>query len=1034
MGRKAAAKPKASSKAAAATPPGKRRAASQVPAPSFPAGWGRPVVPEAPAGPLLVLVLDVTEGSTTSEGTDVLLHGTTMDGFSVAALVHGFRPYLYCLRPPEAEGLTEADLASALATVLKDPMAVLAVSKVVKRPLMCYHKNAVEMLRVEFASPRHLAPASRELELGIRIPRREGKEPFQFSSQTWEANVPFVLRFMVDTGLVGAGWVELPPGSFTPRSGEKRLTTAQVEVELNVSSLKPVMADGELLKLPPIRVLVLEARFDTTGSTACVFATLQLFRAAEPTVRLALVRSELGEACSGVELQHFSDEAELLERLGAFVTHVDPDLVLGYELRESTFPQLLARAQAVRAGPAAFQLGRILGAESRVKRAGSEPIAAVLEGRLLLDLLKLVQEHRLLNYSLGSLKQHFLGGTHFELGTASDVGSLLAEKPMVLARCLLADTKVMYQIFDKLCILFNLFEMGRVTGVPVDYLLTRGQMIKVTSQLLRKARENGFVIPARGHTGGETFEGGFVMEPKVGFYEEPIVVLDFASLYPSIALAHNLCYTTLLNEGQEKQLGLGPEDYTESPARTDSGRPYKFVKPAHCKGIVPMILEELLSARSVAKKAMAATRDANTKAVLNGRQLALKISANSVYGYTGATAGTLPCIELAASVTAIGRQMISSTATFIEETVEAATVVYGDTDSVMISFGKVPRQEAVSRGHEVAKAASARFPSPIRLDFEKVFQPLLLLSKKRYAGLPWDSNRPLSLDMKGIETVRRDFCGLVRQVCEKSLELLLQPSRSMDEAIDYVRSVVADLWRGEIDIRQLVISKALGKKGEEDYAAKAAHVELAEKLRKRDPQSAPRVGDRVSYVVIAGSAGAKVYERAEDPRYAVANELPIDAEYYIEQQLKQPLLRIFEPVAGGDVSKMTAKLFTSGVQQRKQTGPSASAKGGLGAFVKRGEKCLVCRANVQGMVPFCKGCETTPAAESTKASKASQGAELRARHLHLLETCQACVGPEQGEVYERCANVNCPIFFERAQVRKSMGEMKAVFCRLALEW
>lgn len=95
--------------------------------------------------------------------------------------------------------------------------------------------------------------------------------------------------------------------------------------------------------------------------------------------------------------------------------------------------------------------------------------------------------------------------------------------------------------------------MARVTGVPVNFLLNRGQQIKVVSQLLRKAREKNFILPTNKATKSSDdkgFEGAYVLDPMVGFYKEPIATLDFASLYPSIMMAHNLCYTTLVNANQ----------------------------------------------------------------------------------------------------------------------------------------------------------------------------------------------------------------------------------------------------------------------------------------------------------------------------------------------------------------------------------------------------------------------------------------------------------------------------------------------------
>merc|ERR1719188_1490545 len=158
-------------------------------------------------------------------------------------------------------------------------------------------------------------------------------------------------------------------------------------------------------------------------------------------------------------------------------------------------------------------------------------------------------------------------------------------------------------------------------------------------------------------------------------------------------MAHNLCYTTLVPPDQVPT--VDPSQVTKSP------NGFSFVHKETRRGLLPMILEELLAARKKAKKAMAEAEDPLTKSVLNGRQLALKISANSVYGFTGATVGVLPCLEISSSVTAFGRAMIDHTKSLVEAeyTVQKgqahdAQVIYGDTDSVMVRFGTESVEEA----------------------------------------------------------------------------------------------------------------------------------------------------------------------------------------------------------------------------------------------------------------------------------------------------------------------------------------------------
>ena len=192
-----------------------------------------------------------------------------------------------------------------------------------------------------------------------------------------------------------------------------------------------------------------------------------------------------------------------------------------------------------------------------------------------------------------------------------------------------------------------------------------------------------------------------MLEPTKGYYKSPVATLDFASLYPSIMMAHNLCYSTLIPKFKVKNYPA--EDVTITP-NGDA-----FMKRSIKKGILPLILEELIAARKIAKNMLAMTTDPFEKAVLDGRQLALKISANSVYGFTGATNGEFPCLPISSSVTAYGRVMIEQTKKMVEEKYLKENgyefdcqVIYGDTDSVMVKFGTDNIAEAMRLGKEAA--------------------------------------------------------------------------------------------------------------------------------------------------------------------------------------------------------------------------------------------------------------------------------------------------------------------------------------------
>ena len=402
-------------------------------------------------------------------------------------------------------------------------------------------------------------------------------------------------------------------------------------------------------------------------------------------------------------------------------------------------------------------------------------------------------------------------------------------------------------------------------------------------------------------------------------------------------LTHDPSYTTLIRKADIQSGVIPPTDYVRTPTGDH------FITATTQPGLLPAILAELLRARKKAKEELKAASDPLERAVLDGRQLALKISANSVYGFTGATVGKLPCLEISSSVTAFGRQMIDKTKEMVERTftkgngyAHDAVVIYGDTDSVMVKFGVKEVGDAMRLGREAAKLVSETFINPIKLEFEKVYFPYLLIQKKRYAGLYWsNATHHDRMDTKGIETVRRDNCRLVQTLIDNCLRILLI-ERNTTKAVDYAKSIISDLLQNKIDLSMLVISKSLSKA---DYTNKQPHVELAERMRKRDPGSAPTMGDRVAYVIIKKEVGSKGYEKSEDPIYVLENNIPIDTQYYLEHQLSAPLQRIFDPILPSSASLLTG-------DHTRAVVIATPAVGGMMNFAKKVVTCLSCKTQI----------------------------------------------------------------------------------------
>lgn len=725
----------------------------------------------------------------------------------------------------------------------------------------------------------------------------------------------------------------------------------------------------------------------------------------------------------GSQVLSFEREEDLLQSWAEFVRIVDPDVITGYNIQNFDLPYLLQRAQVLKVDSFPF-LGRVVGRRSVVRdsafqsrqlgRRESKVVSA--EGRVTLDLLQvLLREHKLRSYSLNAVSAHFLHEQKEDVphSIITDLHNGSEQTRRRLAVYCLKDAFLPLRLLGRLLVLVNLVELARVTGVPLGALLARGQQLRVVAQLLRQASQEGLLMPVVKPEGGEDYEGATVIEPLKGYYDTPIVTLDFSSLYPSIMMAHNLCYTTLLPPGGAQRFGLGPEDYT----RTPTGE--LFVSAHVRRGLLPRVLEGLLAARKRVKEELAREQDPQRRQVLDGRQLALKVSANSVYGFTGAQAGRLPCLEISQSVTAFGRQMIERTKQLVESKYSLAQgfpadakVVYGDTDSVMCRLGVATVAEAMELGREAAAWVSGHFPAPIKLEFEKVYWPYLLISKKRYAGLCFSSrpDAPDRVDCKGLEAVRRDNCPLVANLVTACLDRILL-HRDPQGAVQHAQEVIAALLCDRVDVSQLVITKELTRAAGA-YAAPQAHVRLAERMRQRDPGSAPSLGDRVPYVIVTGAKGVAAYMKSEDPIYALEHSLPLDTRYYLEQQLAKPLLRIFEPILGEGKAE---SVLLRGEHTRCKTVLTAEV-GGLMAFATKRSTCVGCRALLPHHGAVCDFCR--PRQSELYQKEISHLGALEEKFSRLWTQCQRCQGSLHEDVL--CTSRDCPIFYMRRKVQKDL--------------
>lgn len=721
-------------------------------------------------------------------------------------------------------------------------------------------------------------------------------------------------------------------------------------------------------------------------------------------------------------------------------------------------------------------------------------------GRVALDMMVIVKmEQKLRSYTLNYVSEHILKQRKDDVSHTM-ISSLWESGPegcAILCRYCMKDATLPRLLMDKLCVISRFAEMARVCGVPVQYLLQRGQQIKVMSQLLTISHEqptgdaNPYIIPyIPVNPSDDKYEGAIVVQPKRGFYNVPLATLDFNSLYPSIMIAHNLCYTTFLSEAalKENPNMLEGLDYFRSPLG------HCFMSETRQPGILTTILQRFLAKRKAAKKELFHAEEQceyyrellskdppNRKeaeeqlkswslraSVMDGRQLALKISANSVYGFTGATRGVLPLLPISASVTAYGRQMIELTIRVIEErftrayilkeygieTAHDTYIVYGDTDSVMINFGVKTPEESMRIAVDAAGVVNQHFKKPINLDFEKVYYPYLLINKKRYiGGFYVPSGKPpritfTKIDAKGVEIVRRDNCLMVSEMLKRVSEILMK-DRNEEDAIKHVVQTIYDLKMGRVPISKLIISKGL----KDAYKAAQPHVTVVRKMRERDIASAPRLGDRVPYVIIQGTKKEKPTDRAEDPLYAIAHQLPLDIDYYLKNQMRKPIVRFFGPILAkrhhatpdksltskGKEVDMETQLWTlyeklcdtyifnlpqlSIVRQRTQqlAAIEAPTPHGIGRFCEIKKSCRICHTLSLNGRSICDACE----GPHGRAYRERMIKSFEAMKIQDGENTDACIKCQGGDskLIEACANRDCPIFYARVSTRKELAQL-----------
>jgi DNA polymerase delta subunit 1 len=827
------------------------------------------------------------DGQDQDDQFTIRIFGRAEDGKSVS-LGTKFNPYCFVK--------TDKDLKSFIKSTFWRGLASCEVHR--GKDLWGFQNGELSrFLKVEFKTHRALRSFAYCVD--------NNKHPELAGCKMYESNIDPVLRFMHVSGCTSTGWID--PGLCEPDAE----STCEVNLWApNWRFITPLSRDD----FAPLRIMSFDIEcYSSTGAFPDPKNPRDIVFQIGMTTKEFGKEGFLDRKClclkqtAGADVESFETEKELLVAFQKYLIKIDPDIITGWNIFGFDLEFLIIRA-TIHCGLSPVW-GRIRGEVAALveknlssSALGNNELKMVpMKGRYVFDLFQDVKrEHKLESYSLNNVSKHFLNDQKNDMPVKEIFRRYRDGDPAELgevAQYCIKDTELPHSLMEKLCQIQNQVEMAKACWVPLAFLSERGQQIKVFSQMVKKARELNFIIPTFRRPTGPTddqYQGATVLEAQTGAYYGPITALDFASLYPSIMCAENLCYSTLvMNSRYDNLPGVTYEQFG----------PHRFAQGVD--SLLPVILTDLKAFRKKAKRLMAAAEGTPMEAVYNGQQLAYKISMNSIYGFTGASKGMLPCVAIASTVTMRGRQMIEETKNYVEKHFPGAKVRYGDTDSVMVEFDVQGRkgQEAIDysweQGEQAAEQCTKLFKAPNDLELEKVYCPYFLYSKKRYAAKMYEKGRDgtvafKKIDIKGLQVVRRDSCPFVRETLKKLLEMVLESS-DPNPVITTAREAAKDLIQGNVPIEKLLMSKQLAS----EYKVPMPHVTVRDKIKARAPGSEPQQGDRVSFVIVKGDG--RMYEKAEDPAWVREKNVPLDFQYYFTNQFKKPVQDLLEPLVSADL-------------------------------------------------------------------------------------------------------------------------------------
>ncbi|XP_044297740.1 DNA polymerase alpha catalytic subunit isoform X2 [Varanus komodoensis] len=616
-------------------------------------------------------------------------------------------------------------------------------------------------------------------------------------------------------------------------------------------------------------------------------------------------------------------ERTLLGFFLAKVHKIDPDVIVGHNIYGFDLELLLQRINYCKV-PHWSKIGRLK--RSNMPKLGGRSGFAEKNatcGRMICDIEISAKELiRCKSYHLSELVSQILKMERVTI-TAEEIRNMYSDSRHLLymLETTWIDAKCILQIMCELNVLPLALQITNIAGNVMSRTLMGGRAERNEYLLLHAFYENNYIVPDKqlfkkphqkqleedddlegGQNKSKTgrrkaaYSGGLVLDPKIGFYDKFILLLDFNSLYPSIIQEFNICFTTVdrvsSNAPQKTE-----DELEEIPELPDSSLEM---------GILPKEIRKLVERRRQVKQLMKQP-DLNSDLYLQYdiRQKALKLTANSMYGCLGFSYSRFYAKPLAALVTFKGREILMHTKEMVQKM--NLEVIYGDTDSIMINTNITNLEEVFKLGNKI-KSEINKLYKLLEIDIDGVFKTLLLLKKKKYAALvvePTGNGKYITKqELKGLDIVRRDWCDLAKETGNYIISQILS-DQSRDVIVENIQAKLIQIGEnvanGCVPIKQFEINKALTK-DPQDYPDKKSlpHVHVALWINSQEGKKM-KAGDTVSYVICQDGSNLSASQRAYAPEQLKKQaNLVIDTQYYLSQQIHPVVARICEPIDGID--------------------------------------------------------------------------------------------------------------------------------------